>query len=626
MSFSRTALVLLVVLILSHLTSAAFAMSEEERNFLLMYFKEEELQVVSTTRSLKSVSRVAENVEVVTKEDIELMNAHTLADVLNTVNGVVVNFSGASPGSLALVSIQGSDAEQVAVFMDGVAMNILSSDVALVCDIPVQMIERVEVIKGPASSAWGSSLGGVVNIITKSPGKKEGLNGTASISYGERNTGDFRAEAYGKKEKFGYYVYTGRLQTDGLKPVEKISINNLYAKFSYDASDKTNLSMTLFMNRGDREEGDLSALDIYVKDKTENVLSTLDLNSSLAPGLDLNLSLRAARQRFDRATAILSTGETVPLLTDGRKYGASAKLSWKAGMHSLVAGSDYDYKKDITSSYIAEVPDLNVFAVYANDTMTLGKFTVTPGLRYDHTDRSGDFTSPSIGVTYELAKNTVLRGYIARGFHLPNIGATISDGILYRHNPDLRPEKVWSYQAGIESGLLKYVWLKVSGFRHDISDAIVNVDLDPEAGTWTAVNADRVRRQGVEVAIRTAKFHNFTLSAAAAFVDSKNLTTGEEIRNLPSYTYDVGLRYDDGKSFRGLLKGRYAWWNQEEQLGAKYSSFIFDLDLIKTILRRQDRSCEVFFTGHNIFNGSQYSDEFFRNARRWVEAGVRYKF
>ena len=64
------------------------AQTAEEKNFLLMYFKEEELVVESSTRSPKPVSQVAENITVVTAADIELMNAHTLADVLNTIAGV----------------------------------------------------------------------------------------------------------------------------------------------------------------------------------------------------------------------------------------------------------------------------------------------------------------------------------------------------------------------------------------------------------------------------------------------------------------------------------------------------------------------------------------------------------
>lgn len=624
----RTIALLFLFFIMLTFAAPVYAdLTPEEKSFLLMYFKEEELEVISATRSLKSITRVAENIEVITKEDIELMNVHTLADVLNTVNGVVIQFFAASPGSIAAVSIQGSAAEHVVVFIDGIAINFIASDQADIAMVPAQMIDRIEVIKGPASSVWGSSLGGVINVITKSPGKKEGVNGTLSASYGERNTGDFRAEISGKNSGVGYYLYAGRLQTDGLRPVEKSSFDNVYAKFTYDVTRRTNVGVSLFYNKGERQEGDLSAFDLSAKNRFENMFATVNLNSTLSDGLALNLSLRAARQRNDADFETLSTGASATIPVDDRKYGASARFTWKTSLHSIVVGSDYDYKKEISTIYLGQMPSLNVLALYVNDTIAINKFSITPGIRYDHTDRNADFTSPSLGVTYEVYDKTLVRVDVARGFHLPNLGEIVADNLTFIHNPNLKPEEVWSYQAGVESALLKYLWLKASVFRYDISDAIISVPVDPNDpnSLSTVVNAEKARRQGFEVEMRTVKFWNLTLFAGAAFVHSKDLTTGETIHAWPDYTYDVSLKYDDERSFRALLKGRYVWWYESPDVAAK-SSFIFDLNLIKTIIRKEDRSCEVFFTGHNIFDASQYPDPTFKNARRWVEAGMRYRF
>ena len=101
--------------------------------------------------------------------------------------------------------------------MDGIPLNNLSDNVTDIGSLPVQNIERIEIVKGPASSAWGSALGGVVNIITKT-GSGNGPGGVVSASYGERNTGDFRVETSGKHERFGYYFNAGRLQNDGFRP------------------------------------------------------------------------------------------------------------------------------------------------------------------------------------------------------------------------------------------------------------------------------------------------------------------------------------------------------------------------------------------------------------------------
>ncbi len=99
--------ILSIVGILLAFSSIAHAQAEEDKDFLLMYFKEEELVVESPTRGPKSITQVAENVTVVTADDIKLMNAHTLADVLNTVTGVQVFLTG-GPGSSAVAYIQGS--------------------------------------------------------------------------------------------------------------------------------------------------------------------------------------------------------------------------------------------------------------------------------------------------------------------------------------------------------------------------------------------------------------------------------------------------------------------------------------------------------------------------------------
>jgi vitamin B12 transporter len=246
--------ILSVVGTLLAFSSIAYSQPDEDKNFLLMYFKEEELVVESPTRGQKSITQVAENISVVTADDIKLMNAHTLADVLNTVTGVQVLLTG-SPGSSAIAYIQGSGQKHVAVFMDGIPLNNLSDNVTEVGAIPVQNIEKIEIIKGPASSAWGSALGGVINIITKS-GSENASHGLASASYGERNTSDLRLETSGKQDSLGYYVMAGRLQTDGFRAHNEFTGNNAYAKLSYDLTKNTSAIITMGYNnvkRGDSE-------------------------------------------------------------------------------------------------------------------------------------------------------------------------------------------------------------------------------------------------------------------------------------------------------------------------------------------------------------------------------------
>jgi len=158
---------------------------------------------------------VAENVEVVTAADIELMNAHTVAEAIYNVTGIeMVNFVG--PGAQGLAAIHGSDYTRVAVLLDGVPLQNANNAVALGV-LPVQMINRIEIIKGPASSTWGSSFGGVINIITKSVEAGNHVGGTVYASGGEHNTSDLRAEVYGRKDNIGLYLYGGSMNSDGLR-------------------------------------------------------------------------------------------------------------------------------------------------------------------------------------------------------------------------------------------------------------------------------------------------------------------------------------------------------------------------------------------------------------------------
>ena len=213
------------------LSVPAFGQADEDNKFLLLYFAEEDLFVETSTRARKSLTQAAENITVVTAQEIKLMNAHTLSDVLNTVTGVQVFLTG-GPGSIAQASIQGSESRHVAVFMDGIPLNNLSDNIADIGAVPVQNIEKIEIIKGPASSAWGSALGGVINIITKS-GRSDEVSGMVSASYGRNNTGDFRGEASGKGDRLGYYFTARRLETDGFRPHNDFAGNNGFAKISY---------------------------------------------------------------------------------------------------------------------------------------------------------------------------------------------------------------------------------------------------------------------------------------------------------------------------------------------------------------------------------------------------------
>lgn len=630
MIVKKAVLILLIPVVMLFLISPVSAVTEEEKSFLAMYFRDEELVVLSATRSLKSIARIAENVEVVTAEDIELMNAHTLADVLNTINGVQVFFAGSTPGNLAMSIIQGSDIRHVVIFMDGIPLSSLSSNVADAGIIPVQFFEKVEVIKGPASSVWGSSLGGVVNIITKAPDSQR-VKGLVSASAGGRSTGDFRAEVSGGKDRFGAYLYAGRLQSNGLRPNNDVSQNDLYAKLSFSPAQHTRVLLTAMYGRTSLGAYEDREFDIFGRARNERFNASLSLSSAVNKDTDLDLSLWTLRLDEKATDHLISDGsELIRGTADSRKFGISAKVTWRRGIHTIVSGADYDDGTLRSNSIAKGRAGVTKWAFFANDSIDLGQFSITPGIRYDHSDIHGGFISPSLGATYELTKTTLLRAFVARGFSYPSLSTTYGDNVYVVSNPDLKAEQVWSYQAGIETAALKYLWLKLSVFRHDIKDGIVPdiIAVDPETGIWTSkvFNKERIRRQGVEVGLKSRPVFNTIFYASATFQEIEDRKTGEEIRDVPEYTYNAGLKYDDGKSLRGVIQGNYIWFNAPGYHLAKYSAFLVNANVIRTVYKKDDRKLDLFLTAHNLFNGHQYWDYWYKNARRWVEAGVRYTF
>jgi vitamin B12 transporter len=603
-------LLTMLYMLLVGLTAPCLAQDTEDLQVLRLFYNDNDL-VSSATRSEKPLSQVAENMTIITATDIKAMNAHTVADVLNTITGLqVANSMG--PGSLSNVMIQGSNSRHVLVMIDGVTQNNLSDMFPDVGALRVQHIARIEIIKGPGSSAWGSSLGGVINIITKAPDEAQPATGIVTAAIGERTTGDYRAELSGTVNSFGYYLSGGGLMTDGLLQNSAVDSGNVYGKFRWQPTRKSSVMLTLSYDEGSRGLSEIPTL-ISFSDQYRYFFSTASLNHKFSENLTVDLSLRGSlKDNTISYRGIMN----FDLSGEDSSIGGSARLNWKAGRNNLIIGSDFDLGSMESLSVLNGSQDLDKWALYVNDTITLGSFSLTPGLRYDNTSTNGDFISPSLGATCAIAESTIIRAYIARGFNIPPLSYTFA--VLPGSNPDLKMEKIWSYSAGIESAALPYLWLKATYFRHDISDAMILTQT-------SIINVDQ-RREGVEFEFKTTPIFNVSLTGGFTFINAKDQTNGEVIKNIPRYVYDLGIQYENEKQFRALLKGRKIDWNTGSSLYSKYSAMTWDLNLSKKFNLSETIAAEAFFTAHNLFNGAQYIDDYFKNPRRWFEGGLRFAF
>jgi vitamin B12 transporter len=644
-----TALFGLILLLAAHSAIAQEPVAETETEAapadspnaeLLLFWEEKELYVETATRISKPLAQTAENMTVITAREIEDMNAHTLAEVLARVPGLFVAFQGQDFSSPSLLQIQGSADRHVTVLLDGVVWNFLTSGNAETSSIPLRIIERIEIIKGPASSAWGSALGGVVNIITKSTGDSTIPKGVLSASYGEANSQDYSAELSGKLGGLDYFLHGGRQDSYGLRNDRDYSRDSFYVKLTAAPSRDLDLHFSIGFSNPNQNTGVLRSpgIDLSGKAKLDTLFATGALAYRISSELSLQGSVNFFRQRLDQPNIFLPANELFKeTIYDEQTVGGNLKLVYTAGRHSAVLGLDASHGALEQTSNAGPLlqglgapassrvsPSIDRWALFANDTLDFGKLAITPGIRLDRNNISGFFASPSIGATYELAERSVVRASVARGFTSPPLGFTSGGGIFFVPNPSLKAEYGWSYQLGLESGLTGYLNLKATLFRHDTANAIGDPEPIPDNLNFSTVNNQGdVTRQGYELELETVPFHNLSLRAGHAYA---RISADSQPKGQDNYSYLVGIRYDDRRSLMAQLTGSYIWWDLPAIQNASYDNFVWDLNLNKKIHTTNKTTLDAFLTIHNLFSGANYVNGTFPNSLRWVEGGLRFRF
>lgn len=612
--------VLFSILCLSICLVPSFAFGEDEGVTSELFSAGQE-QVAPSPRFSRPGSIIAENITVVTAADIARLNAHTLSDVLQTVPGIELDYLR-TPTTFTYFNIQGALSTTVLVLIDGIRQNDYQQNIALPNLVPVQQIERIEIIKGAASTAWGSALGGVINIITKTPNLGHPVSGMVSASIGSKFTADSRAELNGTKGRFGYYLTAGNIHSDGLSANTGTDLNHLYGKLSYllPGNGTATFGLSRLSARPGMDEGDTVKWG-FVHDNNEHHHTNGFLKFSQPLGAKLTLDIDGyVTDRDDHAKwGGRDDQGAITFFSDANvrewSRGTNARLTWGDGQKNIVAGFEYGHVHARSGDLLNPPPAYDMiwdsWAFYGNGAYTIGRLTILPGIRYDITGTAGDKTSYSLGATYQLSENTTLRAYGADGFSLPTL---LNPGTL---------QKIKTIQGGIESGAFPYLWLKGTYFFNTLRDS-------QSGGQVTTTNQNR---QGVEIEVRTTPFYNLSLTSGYTYLHAKNSDTGELLQTnsdqtVPPHLVKLALNYDHADlGLRGVLTGNYAWWNSPADYQSQSRGMIWDLHLTWKLKPKSERSPELFFSGRNLFNGIQTTDaELYRNATRWFDGGIRVKF
>ena len=557
--------------------------------------------VVTATRFAQPLSTVPAATTVITAEEIVSSGARNLAEVLRDVVSLNVNSRG-TLGSLATPSIRGSSGEQVLVLLDGMRLNSQQNGIFDLNTLPLSLkeIERIEIVRGPASALYGSSaVGGVIQIFTKRPEAKPFTNLTwTEGSYNTRNLG----LSHGWEVGPAYYrIGSSADRSDGYRPNSALNKETFSGLLGFNLPADYKLEM--FVNHLDKKlgtPGPTSYPSPDAKQRDQNTFTQFKISGPVGP---VHLTARAMydrqENRFQDPLGWPSTSDTHVLDT----VSTEIQATWNKNNQNIVFGGDfYNDTLDSTANGDREQNRWALFAQY--DVQPLDRFQVLLGLRYDdHSDFRSAF-SPRASLVYSVLENTRLRISASKSFRAPHFNDRFwPDAGGVAGNPDLKPESAWEYEVGFEQKWKDFAGIQVAGFMRQAKDLINWAPDDPEdeSSTWRPSNVNRSRTWGAEADAWFRLHSHVRWGLNYTFLRPKDRDTGGYLKNIPHHQSGTYLELGPFLDTKLRLAGRYARYH-EDPLRKHSSYMVFDATLTRPFIIWHGFEVELQVAARNILD------------------------
>ncbi len=517
--------------------------------------------IVEGLRLPTPIGETGSSVSVITAEDIELRAYQFALDAIATAPGVTVNQNGAI-GGLASVRIRGASADQTLVLLDGVPFGDPTSvgggyDFSI---LDPADIERIEILKGPHSTLWGSdAIGGVVNIITKRA--SEGFGGRAFLEGGSFATVRGGGAVYGGGPGGDFRLSASGLTSNGISKAEEDDDNperDGYDSYTVDGGGGVNVGKVRLEAKARYQTGE-TQIDGF----PPPVFSLSDTDDKSSTD-QLSLHGRAIAPLFnDRLNNEFSIGFT-DITRNGSfggfatkdegdrlilRYQGTAQLFDK---HRIAVGAE----REETEANGEETSINAAFALL--EVKPIEGLTVSAGLRYDDHSTFGDEVTARAAAALTIAKGVILRGSWGEGFKAPTIfQLTQSFGAL-PPNADLQPETSEAFDVGLDLDVFDgRTRFGVTYFNRDTENLIIF------APNFRYENLAQTEAQGIEIAAEFSLSERIALNTGYAYIDAKDAVTGERQIRTPRHSGDAALSYRDER-LSGAVSIRY---NGEETEG-----------------------------------------------------------
>jgi vitamin B12 transporter len=511
--------------------------------------------VVTATRTPITIAQALVPVTVIDRENIDRSGAQDLSELLRFQAGLDVVRTG-GPGQQTSVFTRGTDSNHTLVLVDGVRINSGSIGIAAVEHIAPQMIERVEIVRGPRTSLYGDdAIGGVINVITRRPA---GGDLELSGGYGADDTrhAGFAGGSSWRDVRAGLTVDS--LTTDGFPAVGGGLSDQGYDNLTVNAFAETNLGAVDTEARIWQSQG---TTDYLTQDCSAFPLPCTDIGVD-QDYLNRSIAVRAALH----ATPSWESAVEGSVVTDDVDQNQSADyvrtdrqiIDWQNTVslgksHLLVAGlylSDEDVEAISFGSRLMP-DDTSVAALYAEDNLTIGSHQFGLASRYSDHDAYGAKITWNAEYGLTLRPGLRLISAAGRALRAPNATELYSS---FGGNPELRPEDSTTFSAGVQWEPAVGHRLGVNGFRIKIDD-LINYTLVQVPGNpvpeFRLENIDEAKIHGIETS------WDFTGSlwqwhAAGSVQDPEDATDGETLVRRAKLSFTASAARNIGPHQLGL--------------------------------------------------------------------------
>ena len=487
---------------------------------------------VTATRQAQTVDASLADVTVITRADIDASGAADVYDLLRTQAGVDVARSG-GPGEQTALFLRGTNSNHVLVLVDGVRIASTGTGGVDLSLLPLDAIERIEIVRGPRAAYWGSdAIGGVVQVFTRKLDAPY-----AAVQYGSYDDASISAGIGDWNERGGFSVLAG------IRHVRGFSAENPEG-FSYNPDDDGLRNRNLAA-RGEYKFGaqTLSASALY-----SDSVNEFDQGVSHAIEQDLGAALTGDIsprwfQRFSIGSARddLNTPDFFELFRSRRQSATWLNIFSLDDHQSLTAGIErvHESGEDVDTFGNADVFDQSRdnTAVFGGWSGHLQTFDWEVAARHDHNSVFGGATTASGAVGWRIAPALRLTASFGQGFRAPSLNEQFSPGFggLFAGNPDLHPERSRSSEVGAEWTPAAAWSLKLAAYHTDVDDLI-----DFTGPLFRAENTERARIDGVELESHWQR-GAWRVDGDATWQNARDPATGERLLRRASRKGDVAL-------------------------------------------------------------------------------------